>query len=406
MVVIGNLDKRYLWIVIATAIPILIYILFPGKIGIGKLIESFIILLVCINLNKERVLIPLSTYPIVKIWLLILIIGLAHSFFVLPLNSENIRDIVVSALSSIPILFTICTINNINSIRDYQKSFWYIYVPLAVFSHYFWFGYLTSDASHILLPFCFLVVMTPYLNIKSLIILIVLLCVAILQDVSVRSCVISFCFSLLIILVYKCFNSFFLFWGKLTRHICFLLPLVFCFLGYIGSMNIFEEMQSLEFTSDAGIKKNRTNVMLDTRTPVYVDVVNAFEQSPEDLFLGKGSVTRIKTTAFRSYTDEAHIGRRAVEAGILNILLYYGIVGLLAFFILMYYSSYLGISKSNNTLCVIAAIYIAYKFFYMFVEDADINITTYLAIGICLNPYIRELSDSDVFALINKNNNE
>ena len=56
--------------------------------------------------------------------------------------------------------------------------------------------------------------------------------------------------------------------------------------------------------------------------------------------------------------------------------------------------SNLGMYKTNNTLTLLASLFVAYKFAYMFIEDPNINIATYISLGICINDKIRMMTDA------------
>ena len=190
--------------------------------------------------------------------------------------------------------------------------------------------------------------------------------------------------------------------AKFIRYALFILPIVLFILGVSGKFNIFEEIADQEVSVTLDNKKNRTDdYLVDSRTVVYYDVLRSIN-SPERLIIGQGVIFNIKTV-FAEHNSNFESGRKNVEAGLLNILLRYGILGVITFFLLLFVSSGLGINHSNNSMTVLTGIYISFKFLFLFVEEANISISTYLALSICLNPYIRHLTDYDI-KLFFKNN--
>lgn len=89
-------------------------------------------------------------------------------------------------------------------------------------------------------------------------------------------------------------------------------------------------------------------------------------------------------------------GRNRTESGFLNILYFYGIVGILCYMCLSIYASYLAISHSNNKLATLVGLYVAFKFIFIFIEEPSITMTTYFAIGLCLNPMFRNAEEDEV----------
>ena len=143
--------------------------------------------------------------------------------------------------------------------------------------------------------------------------------------------------------------------------------------------------------SISGGGKNRT-YMVDSRTAIYEDVFRSFDDAG-GLILGNSPVTKIKT---QLNIQNRKNGRNRTESGFLNILYYYGIIGVLCYISLSIYASYLAIFRTNNKLATLVGLYVAFKFLFIFIEEPSITMTTYFAIGLCLNPEFRNMEDEDV----------
>ena len=46
-------------------------------------------------------------------------------------------------------------------------------------------------------------------------------------------------------------------------------------------------------------------------------------------------------------------------------------------------------------------LYVVFKFMFIFIEEPRISMITYFAIGLCMNPEFREMSDSEIKETLN-----
>ncbi len=393
-----SLQAKYInWLVVAKALPILIYILFPGMVGIGVIVDTIISLYVFFQLNKHGFLAKIDGQFYLKLWLAALLLGFLHSI-ISGLSRGMMVTFVIALLDQVSILF-IFSVLDVEYVYLFLKAFIRFFVPLGIFSSFFWEGYLTFDTPHIMTYLTLFAFTLFYWPLRYRCIIIAALVFALMFDASVRSCTLSVIVSLSIAFLFSLWpKNHFVVFPKTVHLALYALPIVFSILGASGKFNVFQALEEQSISFELGGRKHEggrsTNV--DSRTIVYLDAMSNI-RDPKTLILGHGPAYLIRSI---SNVDVFKNGRGRLEAGILNILVFYGLFGCVAFFLLCYKSSSSGL-KANNNFCKLVALFVAYKFLFAFIEDPSINFTTYLAMGICLNRNIRDLTDNDILKKIN-----
>lgn len=387
--------SRYInLLVFANALPIFIYILFPGTVGIGVGINSIITIYAFTMLWRNGYLLKLKNTIGLKLWLFALSVGFLQSL-VTGMKGGSFVAFAIAFLEQLNLLFVFAVLN-LRSIAYFLKAFIYIFIPLGVFSAIFWDGYLLMDTPHIMNSLTIFAVTLFFFPPKYRIMIIGALVFAALVDSSVRSCLLSsIVVILLAVIFYFCRKSLYLF--KLIHAGFFFFPFVFSVMGFLGLYNVFEAMENSNIRVESVGKKGTAgrSFIVDSRTLVYKDAIMNI-QSVESLLFGQGPAYTIKSfVAFKGRSSETLYGRGHMEAGILNILLFYGLFGCFCFCFFCFSASSLAL-KSNNSFTKLIALFVAYKFLYIFIEDASINFTTYLAIGICLNNNLRQFTDQQI----------
>ena len=376
-------------IVLASVIPTIANIFNPGIVGIPQLISQILITYFLYNLYATKQYELLDGKRILKLWLIILFIGVVRAFFFNYSSYEGIRD---SLLALLNIATVYCVfLGGLQNTKVYMKAFLIIMLPCAIISSYKWDAYGFTDVAHILYPISLFLLLTPYVSKIWRIFLIAVALFSFFHDISVRSNVLLLSLSVILILLYFISKyNYQIKFRKITWFASFILPIIFLFLGISGRYNFFAELMSSDVNISGG-SKNRA-YMVDSRTAVYEDVFHSFKGA-ESLLFGNSPVTKIKT---RMNIMERKEGRNRTESGFLNILYFYGIVGILCYMCLSIYASYLAISHSNNKLATLVGLYVAFKFIFIFIEEPSITMTTYFAIGLCLNPMFRNAEEDEV----------
>lgn len=376
-------------IVLASVIPTIANIFNPGTVGIPQLIAQIIITYLLFNLYDTKQYERLDGKLLLSLWFIILFIGALRAFLNNYSSYSGIRD---SLLALLNIATVYCVfLGGLQNTKVYMKAFLIIMLPCAIISSYKWDAYGFTDIAHILYPISLFLLLTPYVSKIWRIFLIAVALFSFFYDISVRSNVLLLSLSVILILLYFISKyNYQIKFRKITWFASFILPIIFLFLGISGRYNFFAELMSSDVNISGG-SKNRA-YMVDSRTAVYEDVFHSFKGA-ESLLFGNSPVTKIKT---RMNIMERKEGRNRTESGFLNILYFYGIVGILCYMCLSIYASYLAISHSNNKLATLVGLYVAFKFIFIFIEEPSITMTTYFAIGLCLNPMFRNAEEDEV----------
>lgn len=382
-------EKIVFLIVLASVIPTIANIFNPGTVGIPQLIAQIIITYLLFNLYDTKQYERLDGKLLLSLWFIILFIGALRAFLNNYSSYSGIRD---SLLALLNIATVYCVfLGGLQNTKVYMKAFLIIMLPCAIISSYKWDAYGFTDVAHILYPISLFLLLTPYVSKIWRIFLIAVALFSFFYDISVRSNVLLLSLSVILILLYFISKyNYQIKFRKITWFASFILPIIFLFLGISGRYNFFAELMSSDVNISGG-SKNRA-YMVDSRTAVYEDVFHSFKGA-ESLLFGNSPVTKIKT---RMNIMERKEGRNRTESGFLNILYFYGIVGILCYMCLSIYASYLAISHSNNKLATLVGLYVAFKFIFIFIEEPSITMTTYFAIGLCLNPMFRNAEEDEV----------
>ena len=388
--------KYYFWVVFSIAIPVIVYIVYPGVDGIPSTIKTALILFVYILMRKKRLVAYNLSNKYFKLMLVVILLGIIHSFLTNEMNRLNLALLVLNTISWFLVVM-VNMVSNVSSIGYFVRAFIYVMIPTAVFSGYYWYGFFAFDVPHILTQLSLCLLISPFFSRKMQIVLIGALISGVIFDYSVRSCLLTALVTISLYLCYK-FVSDQLFEkiAKWARVSFFVAPVVFVILGVTGTFNIFADFAEQDFSEiplSNGRKSESHTFNVDSRTAVYYDVL-LNTRDVKDVLIGHGAIINLDSLWIET--------RHSVEAGMLNMFYRYGLIGCFVIFLLLWYVTKLGMYHSNNRLTMMAALYLSYKFLLSFVDDANIDVSTYIAMGICLNSYIRSLSDNDLSVLLSK----
>ena len=381
--------KIVFYIVLASVIPTIANIFNPGTVGIPQLIAQIVIAYLLYNLYGTRQYELLDGGFIFKSWLIILFFGAVRAFLINYSSYAGIRD---SLLALLNIATAFCAyLGGLENTKTYLKAFLIIILPCAIISSLKWDAHGLTDVAHILYPISLLLLLTPYVSKKWRITMIAIALFSFFHDVSVRSNVLLLSFSAVLLILYLISKyNYQIRFRKITWIACFILPALFLFLGISGRYNFFAELISTNINISSGSKDRA--YMVDSRTAVYEDVFHSFDDAGS-LILGNSPVSKIKT---QMNIQDQEKGRNRTESGFLNILYFYGVIGILCYMCLSMYASHLAVFRSNNRLATLIGLYVAFKFLFIFIEEPSITMTTYFAIGLCLNPEFRNMEEEEV----------
>lgn len=251
--------------------------------------------------------------------------------------------------------------------------------------------------SRIMIPISLFIIFIPFVNSKKRFIIIAVTLTSVIMILDFRSNLIKIGFSLMLLLLYLLRNLTNRKFLQFIQICLFSLPIILFLLAVTNNYNIFTNFSGDEGYYIDGPQELQRNFMADTRTGLYRDVLATMEQSGNWL-MGEGAGGRYQTERF-DYLGDGR-GRSGSEVGILNILLYYGLIGVIIYFLLLFTVSYYAIRRSNNTLAQLLGLYIAFRWTFAFVEEFtqyDLNFYFFwITVGLVSSTRFREMTNDDV----------
>ena len=258
-------------------------------------------------------------------------------------------------------------------------------------------------ARGIVISVCFFILLSPYFKRKWQLLTFLVATATFILSIDFRANVIRITLATLIIFVYYARKYVPLKWIKFACLTFFITPLLFLFLGVTGQYNIFKPSDNIdkyEFSYDDGTERN---IALDTRTFLYQEVF-ATMQGNNSFVWGEGGAGTYKTEYFDDSVDY-NKGRYGTEVGFLNVLLYSGILGVLFYAVIIFSAGYYAVNYSNNFLCKMLALFLAFRWVLFFIEDFtryDVNYYfLWIAVGLCFSKDFRSLSDAELMEYFN-----
>jgi hypothetical protein len=179
------------------------------------------------------------------------------------------------------------------------------------------------------------------------------------------------------------------------------LPLLLVVLGITGQYNIFMEIATVDMY---GIKNRQHSTFplsqtYDTRTFLYTEVITDVVKNNSVLF-GK-SPSQPYHSDFFTNSGGAIDGRRySSEVHILNMLLYFGLFGVILFLSFLVHVAYIGLFQSNNFLSKMLALLILSRYMLSFIEEFTLyNLNWFffwLIMGLVASKKFRNMTDAEI----------
>jgi len=373
-----NVDNATLFATIINYISIAILFYFANKEGFG---------------NNE---IPKSIKYLFLFWLFWNLVSLVRgSFFAVDYWDWKAILLNSMAFSLIPLAFFLG--KNISSagtifrfVLKYLFPLGFLIIPLSL---------ITSHElySRLMIPVGLFIVFIPFLKFRWKFLVILVAVTSIFVAIEFRTNIIKIAFSVVLLLVYYFRNFIRKNWLLLAQFCLFAVPLVLFNLAVTNQYNIFKEILGDEGYMIDNEGQLEQNFMADTRTGLYVDVLSSLSQS-ENWLLGEGAGGKYQTERF-DYLGDGR-GRYGSEVGILNILLYHGIIGVVIYFLLLFSVSFIAIKRSNNILAKMLGLFIAFRWTYAFIEEFtqyDLNFYFFwIVMGLVSSASFREMNDDEI----------
>lgn len=291
-------------------------------------------------------------------------------------GKQNIAFFTHNTLStlSISLIFIFSEISNIKSF--YQK---YIKIGIPIFLILSplmmpgcWGWYLT--------PIHIIIIFLPKINIKWKIIYCILFVMSI-YDIGTRANLLRGiaalgCLFLLQIKKTSIIN----FLSKALSIMLLIGPIILLYLGITGTYNIFESGQN-----------QKDQFYADTRTLLYEEVITSSINN-NYIWTGRTFAHGYDSKFQEQFSNSVKKAERTSEVSACNIFTWAGGIGLGLHFLCFITSIYYSVFKSHNTYIKIIGVYLAFRWFMAFIEENNnidpMNITIFIVMGLCLNPYL------------------
>lgn len=193
---------------------------------------------------------------------------------------------------------------------------------------------------------------------------------------------------------------------KLAHAILLLLPIVFLVTGYLGIFNPFKmddyikDDMTREVKDESG-EKYEDNLKADTRTFIYtnvsytMDLYDAWIMGRSPAYGDEGPLG-----VASEIDNETHLrGRYGNEVQIMNILLWYGVIGCVLYFLMYARASFLAIYRSRSIIMKGIGIYVAFLWMWSFIWEItkfEVFFMMNIAfLGVCFSKKYREMTDKD-----------
>lgn len=267
--------------------------------------------------------------------------------------------------------------------------------------------FLSSDAyGRFLVPFTFLALFITHLNKKYVIFTIIAYLITIILGSDSRSDMLKF--SICLILGLSMWFSFIWKRRNLILSIAIammIIPVIFFILGVSGIFNIFNIEEELGLEGKYELRTSdgeEYSALSDTRTFLYVEELQSAINN--DYILWGRSIARgYDSIAFGESTDQAfgikRGERQGCETSILNVFNYFGVIGVVIYFIIFFRASFLAVYRSRNVFIPVIGIYVAFRWLFAWIEDFswfDLNyLFLWIFIGMCYSPVFRNMSNQD-----------
>lgn len=257
-----------------------------------------------------------------------------------------------------------------------------------------------------LVPISFLALFIPALTKRQKIVLLIFTAIVLISDLAARSNVVKFGVPLIILSIYYFKSNLSVKLLEKVRIIIFILPLILFILAVTNVFNVFKINEYLkgEYTvvgTDNEGNRVELEVTNDTRTFIYTEVITSAVKYNYWLF-GRTPARGNESFTFgvMEYELTRRFERLSNEVGILNVFTWTGIIGVILYLLVFFKASYLAVNKSNNIYAVMLGVFIAFRWFYAWIEDINSFTLNYfmlwIMIGLCFSKSFRSMTNKEV----------
>jgi hypothetical protein len=361
---------------------------------------NFLILLIAFVIKPKYYSSSFDDTPLLFIKLLLIwnFISVFRGFFVAE-NYWEWKNLIQTMYIMLIPFFTFLFIN-----PEFVKkliSTWFKYMPYLVLV-FIPFLTMSDFVARYLTPFMLLLLLFPLLSYRWKLVSLLVVFLILTTGLDARSMVIKFSMATFLGLLYY-FKV--VFWDKSIKiiHLALLsLPIVLLYLGTTNSFNVFNIKKYAGNNIVKSQEYSKDDLTADTRTFIYVETIESALKN-DYLLEGRTPARGYDSEWFGGYNKwvlkTGKMERFASEVSILNIFTWNGLIGVVLYFLVFFYSSYLAIYKSSNYFIKVIGLFVAFRWSYAFVEDFtnfDIQyIFLWIFIAMCLSSGFRKMSDQE-----------
>lgn len=255
-------------------------------------------------------------------------------------------------------------------------------------------------------PVSFLLLFLPSMTKRQKTFIVFITLIVILADMGARSNVIKFSMPFFILLIFYFRNSIPNKIVETLRLSLFIIPFLFFGLGVSGVFNVFNMNEYLkgDVTSmgvDGEGNRVEQNLIVDTRTFIYEEVLESAINNNYWL-LGRTPARGNDSEFFGMMGAEltGRYERTANELGLANVFTWTGVVGVILYFLIFYRASHLAVNKSRNIYAKMLGVYVAFRWLFSWIEDANNFTINYfmlmIMLGLCFSHSFRNMSDKEI----------
>ncbi len=282
-------------------------------------------------------------------------------------------------------------------------SFWLKYALLLLF-FFLPFDPTNSFVGFYLAPLLLLLLTFPLLSLRWKMITLFFLFMVFFAAFDARSNIIRFSMAGLLGVMYYFRAIIPQFSFKMMHKAFILLPIILLLLGLTNTFNIFKIDDYIKGDYTVGTMAadgtGTSSLTADTRTFLYVENIESALKN-DYVLLGRTPANGYDSVYFGDFLKwDLHTGKQqrfTSEVGVLNVFTWTGLIGVVLYFLVFLKATHLAIYRSNNYFIKIIGLFVAFRWFYAFVEDFtkfDIQyVFLWVLIGMCYSTAFRQMTD-------------
>jgi hypothetical protein len=344
-----------------------------------------------------------SKERLVKLWLNLLIFAFIYGLF---LSSDywDYKQLFLHMFGfSITPLFFFVGLNNSNFLflsNFYSKwvfIFGVVLIPIGLSTNY-------ELYSRIMIPVTFLLLLFPFVNFFSKILLVSVSFLSILTAPDFRSLQIKMAIGILLVIGFY-FRRALTKKIMLTAHtIIFFIPFIFMISAVYFDYNFFRDgVNANKEEYIVNIGEVESDLRADTRTFLYLEIFA--DLKGYEWLIGKSAIGSYKSSFYGEGGGSQSGKRYSTEVGVLNIILKNGIIGVGVYLILLFKLTRRAIVRSNNYLISSLALLLAFRWPLTFIEEFtqyDLNFFFFwVLLGFISNKKVQQIGDLEMTNFIN-----